>query len=263
LTVAPTDRREGQGVDERHFHDRFYDADADRIFSSPLYRRLMDAHVEFLAAVMAGAENARVLSIGCGDGRREIAMAQFVGEIVGIDLSPVAIEMACARALRAGAHNVAFRVLDAADVEKTFDGCFDAVWCAGVLHHLTDAGIDEVLRGTRSVLKDGGRFVSMDPNAGRAVNLFKPLFRRRFDACHSADERELRPAVMARRVKKAGFADVGVRFTDAFISPLAWLYPHIGEAPAHVLALIDRLLVSAPILARLSSGFAVVGRKVR
>jgi SAM-dependent methyltransferase len=245
-------------VSEQAFHDSFYGGDAERIFSSPLYRQLLDRHVAFLIEVTPRAATARVLSVGCGDGRREIALARHVGHIAGIDLSPVAIDHACRRANAVGAHNVEFRVADARQIGDSDGAGFDAVWCPGVLHHLPDDQIVQLLTAVKSLLKPTGRLVTMDPNARRAVNLFKPLFRRRYTKFHSDGERELDPRAVAAMIEAAGLAVIEIRFTDAFISPLAWMFPRLPEALASRLARLDQLLVNVPFVQRLSSGFAVV-----
>jgi SAM-dependent methyltransferase len=247
-------------MDEQRFHDWFYDTEAERIFSSRLYRELLASHVRFLREVTPEIAAARILSIGCGDGRREILVAPYAGHIVGIDLSPVAVQKARQRASGLGAANVEFHAGGTECLEGRFGPPFDAVWCAGILHHLRDEEIFALLRAAASVLKAGGRFVSMDPNARRAVNLFKPFFRRRYARHHSPGERELRPAEVIEKLRAAGFRDIEVRFTDAFISPLAWLYPRLTGPVAPLLAGLDQLLVRVPAVNQLSSGFAVLAR---
>jgi SAM-dependent methyltransferase len=246
---------------EQQFHDDFYGGEAEQIFSSPLYRQLIARHVEFLRAATPGLSAARVLSLGCGDGYRELAMAPYADRVVGIDLSPVAIARARQRAAALGVTNVLFQVGDVERIAEQVEGAIDVVWCAGVLHHLTRAQSLALLRTARAVLVPDGSFVSMDPNAGRAVNLFKPFFRRAYARYHSDDERELRPARVAEMIAAAGFDAVEVRYTDAFISPLAWLFPRLPAPLAPLLARLDRLWVRLPVVRRLSSGFAVVARR--
>lgn len=245
-------------MSEQEFHDRFYAAEAERIFSSPLYRRLVELQVEFLIQVTPGLDTGRILSLGCGDGRRELAMARHAGHIVGIDVSPVGIERARQRARALGVHNVEFQVGDVEQLAPRFRAEFDAVWCAGVLHHLPEAQILALMTMSRSVLMAGGRFISMDPNAQRAVNLFKPFFRRAYDRYHSIGERELRPRQVAGMLRSSGFRRIRVCYTDAFISPLAWVFPHLPAPLAPWLAGLDQLLVKTPVVNALSSGFAVV-----
>lgn len=248
------------GAGEQQFHDQFYAAEAQRIFASRLYRHLLQQQVEFLVAAMPDLRAGRMLSLGCGDGRRELALAPHAGHIVGLDISPVAIDHARAGAAALGLDNVEFHV---ADLDGWQDGSrsYDAVLCAGILHHLDDAQIRALLAALHAALAAGGRFVSIDPNAGRAVNLFKPLFRRAYDRYRSADERDLRPAYLVELLCAAGFRDPEVHFTDAFISPLAWLFPRLTAPVAPALARLDRLLVQVPVLNRLSSGFAVLARR--
>jgi len=242
-------------VCEREFHDEFYERDAERIFSSPLYGRLLERHARFLLEVTPHAAVARVLSVGCGDGRREVALAPQVRAIVGTDLSPVAIDKAAQRAQAAGVTNAQFLVGDGVPERHA---PFDAIWCLGVLHHLPAQEMAALLQAARRALAPGGCFVSMDPNAGRFVGAFKPLVRRAYGRFHSPDERELHPRAVMAAIAAAGFVPIGVRYTDAFISPLAWLYPQLPERPAAALARLDELVLRVPPLARFASGFAVV-----
>jgi SAM-dependent methyltransferase len=247
-------------MDEQRFHDRFYAGEAERIFSSRLYRELLDIHVKFLAEVTPNLTTGRILSIGCGDGRRELAMAKYAGGIVGFDVSPVAIERARQLAQKLGVRNVEFHVDDAGGLELRFPAHFDVVWCPGVLHHLNDHQIDALLRSSRGALKGGGCFVSMDPSSHRAVNLFKPFFRRQYHHYHSLDEKELRPSGVVAKLRSAGFREIEVRFTDWFISPLAWVCPRSTAPIAPFLVRLDQLLVKIPVVNQMSSGFAAIAR---
>jgi SAM-dependent methyltransferase len=158
---------------------------------------------------------------------------------------------------------VEFHVGDAGGLERRFLAHFDAVWCPGVLHHLSDRQIDTLLLSSRAALKPGGCFVSMDPSSTRAVNLFKPFFRRIYHEYHSPEERQLRPRDVVEKLQAAGFGEIEVRFTDWFISPLAWVFPRLTEPIAPLLVWIDQLLVKTPFLDRFSSGFALVARNGR
>lgn len=247
-------------MDEAAFHDQFFQAEAERIFSSRLYRLLLDLHVRFLLDVTPELAEARVLSIGCGDGRRELAMARCARHIVGIDVSRVAVANARQRARDLGVSNVEFHVDTAERLVENLESPFDAVWCPGVLHHLSDGDIGALLRAAAAALRPGGRFVSMDPNAYRAVNVFKPIVRRAYDRYHSAGERELRPRDVAAKLERAGFRDIEIRFTDCFISPLAWLFPRLTGPVAPFLVAVDQLLVRTPCIRQLSSGFAAIAR---
>jgi len=253
-------RTQPRTTDEAQHHDQFYDAEAEQIFSSRLYRQLLDLHARFLLEVTPQLATSRILSVGCGDGRREIAMAKWAGQIVGIDLSRVAVEKARHQARELGIHNVEFHVNDANCLDIGFRSQFDAVWCAGILHHVSDGQIVALLRSSKLALKPGGRFVSMDPNAHRAVNIFKPLFRRAYTRYHTTGERELRPGDVAEKLESAGFQEIKVRFTDWFISPLSWLFPHLTGPITPLLVRLDQLLVKLPVVNELSSGFAAIAQ---
>jgi SAM-dependent methyltransferase len=49
------------------------------------------------------------------------------------------------------------------DIGKELENQVDVVICSGVLHHLEDAEIDEVLSGVVFLLKKGGRFSALEP----------------------------------------------------------------------------------------------------
>ena len=98
------------GAAGRHWID--HEADYDRQLEEYGTALLDAAHLE---------ERSRVLDVGCGTGTTSIAAARHARQVLGVDLSPVLIERARARAARHA--NVAFEVADAqiAAFEPTFD----------------------------------------------------------------------------------------------------------------------------------------------
>jgi len=79
----------------------------------------------------------RTLDIGCGSGVYTMALAPFVREAVGVDISPNMIEYATERSKNLGLHNTAFHRIDwsAADIDALgFRGSFDIVFA-----HMTPA----------------------------------------------------------------------------------------------------------------------------
>ena len=84
-------------MNERDYHDQHYEAEA-ALFETPLFRRVHErAARQFLRCTAHADRRHRVLSLGCGDGSIERRLAPHVGEIVGVDISPVAIDQARAR----------------------------------------------------------------------------------------------------------------------------------------------------------------------
>ena len=86
------------------------------------------------------AKNCEVLDIGCGAGQYSLALAPFVAETVGTDVSPVMIEAARRRAAEEGIENSEFIAEDwgQADIgEKDWESRFDIVFA-----HMTPAICD-------------------------------------------------------------------------------------------------------------------------
>jgi SAM-dependent methyltransferase len=246
-------------MNERDYHDHHYEADAARIQGSELFRRVHRRGArQFLRRTGAGSTH-RVLSLGCGDGSIERHLAPHVAEIVGLDLSPVAIAQARAQAEAAGLRNVTFAVSQAGAPLESF-GRFDFVAAFAVLHHLGDAQIADALRAARNVLRTGGAFYSSDPSHRRLVRYFAGLVRGTYDRYHSPDERELDPAALTALATRAGFTRVAISYTDYFLGPLAWLAPGTPRWLAPPLAAVDDLLLRVPLLRRYASSFSLLAR---
>jgi SAM-dependent methyltransferase len=244
-------------MNERDYHDHHYEVDAARIQGSELFRRVHQRGArQFLHATGAGRAH-RVLSLGCGDGSIECHLAPHVAELLGLDLSPVAIAQARARAEAAGLRNVSFAVAEAGAPLESF-GRFDIVAAFAVLHHLGDAEIGDTLRAARKVLRSGGAFYSTDPSRRRLVRHFTGLVRGTYDRYHSPDERELDPAGLAAIAATAGFSQAAIAYTDYFLGPLAWLAPGTPRALAAALAALDDLMLSVPLLRRYASSFSLL-----
>jgi SAM-dependent methyltransferase len=246
-------------MNERDYHDHHYEVDAARIQGSALFRRVHQrGALQFLRATGAGRAH-RVLSLGCGDGSIERILAPQVAEIVGLELSPVAVAQARAHAEAAGLRNVTFAVSRAGASLESF-GRFDFVAAFAVLHHLSDAEIADSLRAARSVLRAGGAFYSSDPSRRRLVRYFTGLVRGTYDRYHSPDERELDPAALAALAATAGFSPATISYTDYFLGPLAWLAPGTPRGLAPALAALDNLMLKVPLLRRYASSFSLLAR---
>lgn len=111
----------------------------------------------------------KVLDYCCGDGNTSIFLAKNGIEVVGIDISDVSIQNAKNLAKKEGLENkITFSVMDA---EKTSfqDNYFDAILCAGVLHHLD---IDKAFREIARILKPDGSIICVEPLAHNPVFQF-------------------------------------------------------------------------------------------
>jgi len=247
-------------MNEREYHDQHYEAEAARVQGSALFERVHDRVARrFLRATRAGKAH-RVLSLGCGDGSIERRLAPHVGEIMGIDVSPVGIRNAQERCAVAGLDNVSFEVADAARLSKPALGRFDIVAAFAFLHHLGDREIAETLAAAREHLRAGGLFYSADPNRRRAVRLFAGCVRKTYERYHSPDERELDPAALVALALGAGFAACEIDYVDFFLGPVAWLAPGTPRSFAPALAALDDLLLGAPLLRNYASSFSVLAK---
>jgi SAM-dependent methyltransferase len=98
---------------------------------------------------------ARLLEIGCGDGRMTLELARRFSSVVALDVSPLILD-ACRRNL-AAVDNVEL-VLGGPDALRSFPaGSFDCVLSATVFQHIKDrAVIDGYVRETVRLLGGGG-----------------------------------------------------------------------------------------------------------
>ncbi|HEY8321444.1 MAG TPA: methyltransferase domain-containing protein [Candidatus Baltobacteraceae bacterium] len=114
-------------------------------------------------------ERKRVLDLGCGDGSFAMHLTQRECDVVGIDLSPVAVEAArayCTRAIVAD--------LDGTPLSSLVDGAsFDAIVCAGVLEHLRYP--TRLLEEARAALRPGGFLIAAIPNVAHGAVRLKLL----------------------------------------------------------------------------------------
>lgn len=121
-------------------------------------------------------EAARVLEIGCGSGAisRELAHCPNVGEIVGLDPSPVFL--AKARELAAGIPKLRFQEGDARVAQPFNDDAFDVAVFHTCLTHVP--GPEEAVGETVRVLRPGGQLAILDGDYSTttvAVGDYDPL----------------------------------------------------------------------------------------
>lgn len=247
-------------MSERDYHDSHYEHEAARILGTPLFARVHDrAARDFLRRTGVGRAH-RVLSLGCGDGSIERRLAPHVGEVVGTDVSPVAVEQARARAKEAGAANLSFLVSDPGEPFPAGLGQFDCIAAFAFLHHLGDGMIRDTLIAARARLRSGGVFYSSDPSRRRLVGLFARFVSATYARYHSPDERELDPEALLAIAEQAGFTKAQIAYVDYFLGPLAWLAPRTPGGLVPHLAALDGLALGVPLLRRYASSFSLTLR---
>jgi SAM-dependent methyltransferase len=171
------------------------------------------------ADAIAAAPGMRVLDVAAGSGQPSLTIGPRIqpgGSILGIDFSPEMVAAAERRARQAGATNVAFRTMDAEQLELA-DASFDAVTCACGLIFFPDA--HRALTEMRRVLKPGGRVaiaVWDEPSkspfvtvGGGAVSQFHAPTPPNPNSPGAF--RFAKPELLERFLRDAGFGDVTVR----------------------------------------------------
>ena len=132
------------GAAGRHWIE--HEADYDRQLEEYGTALLDAAHLD---------ERSRVLDVGCGTGTTSIAAARHARQVLGVDLSPVLIERARARAARHA--NMAFEVADAQTA--AFEPTFDVVISRFGLMFFADPRA--AFANLRRALVPGGRLVTV------------------------------------------------------------------------------------------------------
>lgn len=124
-----------------------------KVSEDPIERRFEDP-VDFRDYELRAFDKAsgRVLDIGCGAGKHLLPLQQAGLDVVGIDVSPLAVRVCQER----GGRNV--RVMDALRLEfapETFDSVL--LFSNGLAMGGTPAGVNRLLAECRRVTRPGGR----------------------------------------------------------------------------------------------------------
>jgi SAM-dependent methyltransferase len=238
---------------ELAYHEKLYSGFAQAHFARPAVRAFRLHLVDRIRHLTGVDSRSCVVSLGCGIGDTELLLAPHVGEIVGVDLSPAAIQQARADAERLGIRNARF------ELGSDAPGRFDAVIAIFFLHHVADAPLAELPHQLRERLTPGGVFYSLDPSrrrlSGVVGRLVIPGLMKRYQ---TPDERELEPEPTCALFRAAGF-DARIEMYDFGSTPLAGLFPGWKGGYRAARALDDRLL-KAPALRKRGSNFEIVAR---
>lgn len=157
---------------ERDFHNTRF-SDDNREEADKFYAIIGASVRKYRESVFGRCKGNRVLEYGCGQSQYSAwLLERNAGEVVGIDLSDVAIGNLKKKAASTGLHGAEYLVMDAEKLGFAA-GSFDLICGRAILHHLNlDASLAEIAR----VLRNGGTAVFSEPlGHNPAINLYRRL----------------------------------------------------------------------------------------
>ena len=208
--------------DEVEFHDKLRDGLLDQRWSLDAERRLkadpLWRNFKYYSIERKSVEHARswlrqrcsgrtVLDYGCGNGEEALFVARCgARQVIGIDLSSVAIENCKRRAVDEGlTATTDFRVSDGEALEFESDS-FDLAMEYGVLHHVD---LDQAMRELARVLKPDGKMICTEAlGHNPLIHLYRrltPHLRTQWEVRHILRKRDF--ATMAKY-----FREIDIRF---------------------------------------------------
>jgi ubiquinone/menaquinone biosynthesis C-methylase UbiE len=194
---------EARKMREKHFHDHAFEEET-RAPLRKYYMVVAKSRRHYTKSLTGNCRGKAVLEYGCGTGSAAFRLAQAGANVIGIDISPVAIEKAqkTAEDLRLADH-LQFLTMDAEHLSFG-DDSFDLICGTGVLHHLE---LEQAYAEIARVLKPTGKAVFSEP---LGHNLIINLYRKLTPRFRTVDEHPL----MKRDIQLAGkfFERVHVRY---------------------------------------------------
>ena len=188
---------------ERAFHNAAF-SDHRRSSGSVghAYTILHDSRKFYEGFIRSHAKGARLLEFGCGATAMGSTFGDTAAEIVGIDISDVAVREATEHARRTGLR-ATYQVMDAEALQFP-DQSFDLICSAAILHHLDlRRAFGEIAR----TLRPGGHAIFLEP---LGHNPIINLYRRMTPHMRTPDEHPL--LVSDLELGKEYFDEVEVRY---------------------------------------------------
>jgi ubiquinone/menaquinone biosynthesis C-methylase UbiE len=229
---------------EREYHNlRFADDSERETRVGRFYSAIRYGFDLYGRRVREEARNRRVLEYGCGTGSLAFGLTAQARQVIGIDISEVAIAQARRAARLRGLKNVEFAV-DNAEAMQLPDKHVDVVVGSGIVHHLD---IPKSMSEVRRVLRDGGIAIFAEPLAHNpALN----WYRQRTPELRSADEHPLTVADL--RGMARGFSSAKVTYFG-LVAPILGFFSADAKSDAWLTRVtwwLDRMLCGVPGLNR-------------
>jgi len=125
------------------------------------YRRPRNQEELRRMAVTAPLCTGKVLEVGCANGDLSVFIAAHGACHYGIDIDPVAVDLARFKAAQSGINSCHFQVGNGYELNVP-ESCFDSVVLAEVLEHVEDP--KRILREAYKACKPGGKIIISVPN---------------------------------------------------------------------------------------------------
>ena len=184
--VAYEETLDSKQAREREFHNAAF-SDGRRAHAAGAggaYSILHDSRLFYEGFIKVHAPGARMLEFGCGASAMASMFGASAAQVVGIDISDVAVAQATERAAASGL-KATYRVMDAEALEFP-DRSFDLICSTAILHHLD---LRKAYAQIARTLTPGGHAIFMEP---LAYNPVINLYRRLTPSLRTPDEHPLR-----------------------------------------------------------------------
>jgi len=199
----------------------------------------------------------RILELGCGDGGNSVLLALKGASVVGIDISPRAIQIARKRAEMHGvSDSVEFHAMPLEAYLERAEEKFDIIIGFAVLHHLLPV-LDSVMSTLMKLSKPETGFVFAEPvslsDSVRKLRLALPI-----KVYGTPDERPLEPRDLA--ILRRHLPEMKLRTSGLLLRVWGRLFPGRYEdfsgfrtAIFDTFARLDSALLALPGIGRLAS----------
>jgi ubiquinone/menaquinone biosynthesis C-methylase UbiE len=229
---------------ERDFHNQRYEDDSEREERmGRFYAAINYGFTFYRQRVMAEARNRTVLEYGCGNASLGFDLAPIARDVIGIDISEVAIQDAQRTAAHKRLENTKF-VVDNAESMRQADRSVDVLVGSAIVHHLD---IPRSMSEVRRVLRDGGIAIFAEPLGHNPVVNW---YRNRTPEMRTADEHPL--LVRDLKYMAQGFKSSKVTYFGLIAPVLGFVSNETNpnKPLTKMIWALDRALCSIPFLRR-------------
>lgn len=168
----------------------------------------------YMRAMVPQSPRMRILDVGCGTGVNAASFSKSGHQIVGIDISPVAVERYRARGFEG-------HVCDIEAEPLPFEpGSFDLIYASEVIEHCADTSA--FLRELNRMLRQGGQLLLSTPNSAFwPYRILGVVGRTVTDVQHPGHVRFFSRRGLSSAIEKAGFkiTDMAARHMYFVIGP--------------------------------------------